>query len=261
MHSLWTEYTANKKTKQNFLDAERDLKILSKHYKRGTGGSFHLSGPVQPADREVLIITLKKHVPVQEAEPSNELITLVDDSGAIGGLALKYKLKPPFFRPSGASSPPEVSADMKIIPGRGFAGCGVGDPMKTALDRFGPPEAALRTNVDFYYLEYPSLGLRISASHDKETILGESCFYRSPRDEQFPGMTVDGIDKYSSVQDVFDRYGQPQSDSGYLEAQAQGDFAGSRERRLEYPARGISFVFHNGRLSFFIVYQARGKQA
>lgn len=168
-------------------------------------------------------------------------------------------MEPPSFK-SGNAGPSDVAAK-KISPGRGFGECRIGDSLETALARLGPPEAEIRIQFDLLNLEYPSSGFRLHVGHDTKEIGGQFFYYRSPRYERFPGATAEGIGKESSVRDVLDAYGPPEKEVRFAEALTQGDFAGSQERILSYSSRGIAFVFHNDRLSFFSVFRPEMKRS
>lgn len=128
------------------------------------------------------------------------------------------------------------SAAMEIIPGRGVTRCEMGSPKESALEVFGKPK-----NMNEKYFEFPGMGVDVEWNRKKEVDLIVFYFQREGY-KKFNGKTREGIGEHSSLQQVLDTYGVPDS-------QDQGPTSsGTTYETLYYHRLGLIIDFRHSKL-------------
>ncbi|GAA4299299.1 hypothetical protein [Nibribacter koreensis] len=145
------------------------------------------------------------------------------------------------------SKPTTSQIGATIIEGIGIQGIRVGDKIDDVLKITGKPSK----NDDEYYYFYDK-GFEFTVSDNKvKTIF---FYYLSKKYQPFNGPTDKGIKKESTIEEVLERYGEPER-TGKSIMSSYSDFAGQEDYNLNYYSKGITFTFYNKKLADIRIYK------
>lgn len=140
-------------------------------------------------------------------------------------------------------------------PGYGFPSCHIGMSIDDLAGTWQKEAELFPSNVDSETKEDRPVLYNVSEGiflgHEKGNIRSLNLNYRSQDVvyANFDGRTEEGIDRSSTVLDVFESYGEPDSLTNIEQADT-----GRRIVRLNYYLKGLIFEFSDGKISSFSIF-------
>ena len=136
-----------------------------------------------------------------------------------------------------------------IIEGSGIQGISVGDNINDVLKVIGKP-----SNFDEEYYSFYDKGVDFAVEDNKvHTIF---LYYISKVHQPFNGQTETGINKESTIEEVIERYGEPERIGKSILSSYSG-FPGQEDYNLNYYSKGITFTFYNKKLADIRVFKKK----
>lgn len=137
----------------------------------------------------------------------------------------------------------------KIIPGKGFEDCRIGDNSDDIISKFGTPD-----KNDGNYIDFHNTGFEVAVKDGKVNTI--FLLYRSKSFMTFDGVTDKKIGFTSTIPEVIRMYGKPDRIGNSIVSE-YGTFPGAHEYYLEYNHLGIAFTFYDNELADIRVWEAK----